>query len=491
MDLLQVDGNRIVAAKGQPSHLRGACVGGWMNMEEFINGYPGSEHGLRTLMAKQFGAETAQFFFDRMLDYFFSEDDVAYLKSLGTTAVRLAVNYRHFEADARPFEYLEAGFARLDQALGWCEKHGLYAVLDLHAVPGWQNPDWHCDNSTRHTLFWHYPHFQDRFVALWEEFARRYKGRAVVAGYDVMNEPVTNAPFGRFNNSYESNWEAINNLYRRVTKAIRAIDPDHIIFLEGDLFSREFDGLEPPFADNLVYSSHNYTDAGFGPGPYPGRIVSGWASPESQDTDRGSAPKSEEWDYQRQMQFFLNCGGRRFTQKYNVPLWVSEFGAVYNGPTNEIPDRLRALDDQLAIYNQYGAHWTIWTYKDIHVMGWVQLAPDSPYLKAIRRVMDAKRDLSTDFWMSWIPATAAKKKVFELAAMIEKAIGDPKMDSEGNRVFLSQATLSGYAAGLMQPYYARCFEGMSKTQLDQVLRSFAFKECRPHTALIEVIQKHL
>ncbi len=408
-----------------------------------------------------------------MLDYFFSEEDVIYLKSLGTTVVRLPLNYRHFETDERPFEYLESGFARLDEALDWCEKHDLYVVLDMHAVPGWQNPDWHCDNSTRHTMFWQHTHFQDRFVALWEEFAMRYKDRAVIAGYDIMNEPVTNAPFGRFSNEYESDWKAINQLYRRVTTAIRAIDPDHIIFLEGDLFSREFDGFEPPFAPNLVYSSHNYTDAGFGPGPYPGLI------------------NGEKWDYQKQEKFFLTCSGFRFAKKYNVPLWVSEFGAVYNGPSNEIPDRLRALDDQLAIYNQQGVHWTIWTYKDIHVMGWVQLAPDSPYVKAIRHILDAKRDLSTDFWMSWIPPTSAKAKVFELADIIKKAIDESTIESEANRVFLSQATLSGYAAGLMQPFYVRCFEGMSQKQIDEVLQSFAFKKCRPRPALIEIIRKHL
>jgi endoglucanase len=473
MDLLQVDGNRIVTADGRPVLLRGTCVGGWMNMEEFINGYPGSEHGVRAIMAGQLGAETAQFFFDRMLDYFFCEDDVVYLKSLGTTVVRLPLNYRHLETDGRPFEYLEAGFARLDRALDWCEKHGLYAVLDMHAVPGWQNPDWHCDNSTRHTLFWQHAHFQDRFVALWEELARRYKGRAVIAGYNVMNEPVSNAPFGRFNLRYEPDWEAVNRLYRRVTSAIRAIDPDHIIFLEGDLFSREFGGFEPPFARNLVYSSHIYTDCGFGPGPYPGLIG------------------GEQWNREKQKQFFLTRSGTRFIQKYDVPLWVSEFGAVYNGPAHEIPDRLRALDDQLAIFDQYGVHWTMWTYKDIDVMGWVQLAPDAPYVRTIRRVLDAKRDLSTDFWMSWIPATAAKKKVFELAAMIEEAMDDATIDSEANRTFLSQATLSGYTAGLMQSLYARCFEDLSRTQLDQVLQSFAFKQCRPHSALIDVIRKHL
>jgi aryl-phospho-beta-D-glucosidase BglC (GH1 family) len=473
MDLLQVNGSQVITANGQPIDLRGVCIGGWMNMEEFINGYPGSEHGARASMTRKLGAETAQFFFDRMLDYVFAEDDVIYLKSLGSTVVRLPLNYRHFETDMKPFEYLESGFARLDQALGWCEKHGVYVILDMHAVPGWQNTDWHSDNSTRHTFFWQQVHFQDRFVALWEEFARRYRGRAVIAGYNVMNEPVTNTPYGRFSPHYEPDWELINRIYHRVTTAIRAIDPDHIIFLEGDYYSTQFDGFEPPFAPNLVYSSHNYNTGGFGPGPYPGLI------------------RGEQWDYQKQEQIFLAHSGTRFTQKHNVPLWVGEFGAAYNGPAHEIPDRLRALNDQLTIFNKYGAHWTMWTYKDIHVMGWVQLAPEAPYVQAIRHILDAKRELATDFWMGWIAPTAAKEKVFELADLIEKTLEDETIDTKANRTYLAQAALSGYTAGLMQPLYARSFEGMNQTQLDQVLQSFTLKQCHPHFALIDVIRKHL
>jgi len=56
MDLLHVDRNRIVTANGQPICLRGTCVGGWMNMEEFINGHPGSEHGARAIMARMASA---------------------------------------------------------------------------------------------------------------------------------------------------------------------------------------------------------------------------------------------------------------------------------------------------------------------------------------------------------------------------------------------------------------------------------------------------
>ena len=46
-NLLRVDGDRLVRRDGKPVVLRGVGLGGWMNMENFINGYPGSEHGVR------------------------------------------------------------------------------------------------------------------------------------------------------------------------------------------------------------------------------------------------------------------------------------------------------------------------------------------------------------------------------------------------------------------------------------------------------------
>ncbi|MCA1554863.1 MAG: glycoside hydrolase family 5 protein, partial [Chloroflexi bacterium] len=176
MDLLQVKGNRIVNARGESVRLRGTAVGGWMNMENFINGYPGNESGIRAAAAEILGASKAEFLFERWLDHFLNEDDVRFIKQTGANVVRLALHYRHFESDAAPFTYREQGFARLQQMVDWCAQHELYIILDLHSVQGTQNPDWHSDSKTRYALFWEHPHFQDRFVALWEELARRYVG---------------------------------------------------------------------------------------------------------------------------------------------------------------------------------------------------------------------------------------------------------------------------------------------------------------------------
>ena len=471
--MLHVKGSQIVDPQGKEIHLRGTCVGGWMNMEEFINGYPGAEHQLRAAMAQELGAGKAQFFFDRMLDHFFSEDDVAFIRSTGATVVRLPLNYRHFESDSRPFDYLESGFKRLDQAIGWCAKHGLYAILDLHSAQGWQNTDWHSDNASRHAYFWQHPHFQERFYALWKEIARHYRGNAAVAGYNIMNEPVSNAPYGRYRNDYRPDWDVINRVYRTAVAAIRAIDPDHIIFLEGDYFSNLFTGLDAPFAADLVYSSHNYNVGCFGPGQYPGQI------------------RGDYWDRNQQRQVFERHEGTQFARQHNVPLWVGEFGAAYNGPAEENPGRLQAMDDQLAVFNEAAIHWTTWTYKDIDVMGWVQLDPESLYIRTIEPVLRAKQSLSTDFWMGWLAPTPAKQKVFDFATLVEQELNDPSIDSKANQTYMCQQLLSGYVAGLMQPVFARCFANLSEEKLDDVLASFSFASCHPHQALVDLLKKHM
>ena len=212
MPFLRVSGPHIVDDAGNRVRLRGTCPGGWMNMEDFINGHPGAEHTLRAQMAETLGPSRAQFFFERLLDHFFNEDDVLFLRKAGSTVVRLPLNYRHFEDDFSPFHYKESGFARLDRVLDQCERHGLYVILDLHSAQGWQNVHWHSDNAHRISLFWEVPHYQDRFVALWQEFARRYAGRSVIAGYDLLNEPCSNNSLGDYPRNiytnYKSNWSA-------------------------------------------------------------------------------------------------------------------------------------------------------------------------------------------------------------------------------------------------------------------------------------------
>jgi aryl-phospho-beta-D-glucosidase BglC (GH1 family) len=471
---LSVHGDQIVDSQDRPVSLRGVSLGGWMNLENFINAYPGSEHGLRAVMSEVLGPVKSQFFFDRLLDHFITEADIAFIKGQGATVVRIPINYRHFEADSQPFRYLSSGYSRLDRVLDWCSQQGLYAILDMHAAPGWQNTDWHSDNANRNALLWEHPHFQDRLVELWRAIAERYCDNPAIAGYDLMNEPVTAAPRGVFSEAaYKPAWPAINQLYRRLVEAIRVCDPDHIIFLEGDFFSNRFQGLEAPFAPNLVYSSHNYSLGCFGPGLYPGEIRGEW------------------WDATTQEKSFNEQEGTVFTCKHGVPMFVGEFGAVYDVPAEEIPSRLRALDDQLAIFNRANAHWTFWTYKDAGVMGWVSLDPDCEYLQLLDHVLEAKRQLDTDFWIEWSAPTPAKRQATDLARWIANTIADPDLLLPEVELYFRQASLANFVGELLQPAFAKCFLNRSEAEIDRILQSFRLENCQVHHNLVGVIQNHL
>jgi endoglucanase len=109
-NFLTVKGDQIVNGRGERVVLRGFGLGGWMNMENFITGYAGNEEAQRDAVRKVLGQEKYEFFYDRLLTYFFEEDDARFIQSLGLNLLRLPVNYRHFEDDMRPFEIKAEGF---------------------------------------------------------------------------------------------------------------------------------------------------------------------------------------------------------------------------------------------------------------------------------------------------------------------------------------------------------------------------------------------
>lgn len=91
----------------------------------------------------------------------------------------------------------------------------------MHTLPGGQNPDWHSDNPTAWASFWDYKDHQDRTVWLWEKIAARYKGNPWIAGYNPINEPC------------DPQHLRLPAFYQRIEKAIRAVDADHILWLDG------------------------------------------------------------------------------------------------------------------------------------------------------------------------------------------------------------------------------------------------------------------
>lgn len=480
MEFLNVENGLIVTERGDNVFLRGTCIGGWMNMEDFINGYPGTESGIRKHIIQTLGNSKGEYFFEKLLDAFLSEDDIAFIKSIGATCLRIPLNYRHFEDDATPFVYKESGFARLMWLLDVCEKHGLYVILDMHAVQGWQNCHWHSDNERGACTFWTHPHFQERLARLWVEIAERCKNRAVVAGYELMNEPASGTPNGDhpfdFFENYQSDWKKVNSVYQYLIRKIRSVDTKHIIFLEGDRYGRYFSGMDIPIDPNCVYSNHHYALPGFGPGEYPG-----WY---------GGEDAHSYWNRERYIKEISISEGFTYAKAHNVPLLVGEFGAQYHGPENQVSDRLRSMDDQLSVYTQLDLHWTTWTYKDAGVMGWVTLDPESEYMQLIQPIQNMKKVLGSENFTALYQESKGRVLAKQLADLIAEVSQEPH-DRRANAFCFNYAALTGFAAAMLQPSYAKRFAHLSEDGIDRVMQAFAFKNCIVNARYIALLKKYL
>jgi endoglucanase len=452
--LLKVSGNQLVDGDGNAVVLRGFGLGGWMNMENFITGYPANEEAQREAVRETLGQGKYEYFFDRFLEHFFTEGDARFIRSLGLNLLRLPVNYRHFEDDERPFEIEEDGFRHLDRVVELCAAQGIYTIIDLHALPGYQNQHWHSDNPTHKALLWRHKHFQDRTVNLWEKIAERYKGNPWVAGYNPINEPA------------DPTEELIMPFYRRLYDAIRVVDPEHLIFLEGNRYSVDFHMFGEPW-EGVVYTNHDYALPGFvDGGPYPG-------------TSRG-----EYVDKQVLEETFLKRS--EYMLQHDVPVWVGEFGPVYppNDPGSHAMRR-ELLRDQLEIYARHGASWAIWTYKDIGLQGVVYAAPDSPWVERIRPIIEKKARLGVDAW------GGTDAKIRHVMEPLERLFAEeyPHHDPFpfGTQREIELLVRNILLAEPMLKEYGELFRGMNEEQIDEMMRSFRFENCVRREELASIL----
>jgi hypothetical protein len=453
MRWLQTSGSRVVTEDGETFPLRGVGVGGWLNMENFITGYPGTESAHREAMRKALGQRRYELFFDSLLTHFFGPPDAAFLASLGLNCVRIPVNYRHWEDDARPGELDPLGFVHLDRAVEACVSAGLYTVIDLHAAPGGQNHHWHSDNPFHRPQFWQHPHFQDRAVALWRAIAARYAGRPEVAGYNVLNEPA------------DETGTALVSFYRRAVTAIREVDPRHMVFLDGNRYAREFPGFGEPLP-NAVYAVHQYPAPGAADGgPYPGETAGRW-----HDRDTVAADIAAVTDYMRE---------------HDVPSWVGEFGPVYGAGAERDAQRRRLLADQISIFEEAGAGWSLWTYKDIGVQGMVRVAPDAPYLARTAAARARKAAVAADHW--GVTSDGMADVLGPLLARFDREFPGFDPYPFGALRYVEQLVLCMCFAEPLSDEFAACFADASDEELVALGECFAFANCVVDEELCRVV----
>jgi aryl-phospho-beta-D-glucosidase BglC (GH1 family) len=325
----------------RPVHLKGVNFGGWLMMEAYFVQAPNLAQQLfEKEFAKQCGTKALAGLMEKFMDNFITEADFKQVASWGMNCIRLPF---HYKVGQKAHSYL-------DRAMAWARKYRVYLILDLHAAFGAQNPDWHSDSINGRTELWAQKTNRHKTYALWENLADRYKEETIIAGYDVLNEPVLR------------DTALLNEFYRETIKAIRRCDKNHILFIEGNQWAQQIDGLDDFTDDNLAYSIHFYEPMEFAFNLIP-FIRYPW-------------PGCNKNALRRRME-----GYYRFARKKQRPVYVGEFGVNYRqGLYNEH----LYLRDELKSFNDFGFHWTYWTYKAVknHMFpdGIYGYYPNSPWV---------------------------------------------------------------------------------------------------------------
>lgn len=309
-NFFSVKGKEIITPEGKPILLKGINLGNWLNPEgymfrfENVNSFRLIDNTIKELV----GADEARKFWQSFRDNYITKEDIHFIKSTGLNHIRVPFNFKFFLVEDHPEIWLEEGFKRLDDVIKWCKDENLFLVLDLHAAPGGQTGD-NIDDSWGYPFIFEDEQAQQTTIALWKKLAERYKDEPIVIGYDLLNEPIPH---------YMENKEELNlllePLYKKITKAIREVDKNHLIFIGGAQWNTNFKMFGKPFDNKLVYTFHKY-----------------WMPP-----------------VQEQIQDYVD-----FSNKYNVPMYLGESGEN----EDDWIDAFRKLLEA----NNIG--WCFWPYK--------------------------------------------------------------------------------------------------------------------------------
>ncbi len=349
------------------------------------------------LLNKRFGKDNEFELNQLYYENFISEEDLDYMEELGINVVRVPISWVYFvdftfnvpsnppvvsmsnpippsAMNAYKYTYtmltgtkLNRRLQRLDWIVHECRKRGIYVIFDLHVVDGGQSD--YGLRPQRGTTFYDDQNAQNNAKRFWEIIAERFNGNPGVAGYELLNEPSA----GIKSNTY-INRTVDFNMYRDdiikfsdiAYKAIRDIDPNHIIFIESP-----YPGYP---AKHQIYMENNGT---------PLLTLPTEAQRTNGISDSSICPATQcKWDNVSYVvhDYYDDCSNVTCVQneidekiannlkdlkKYNVPLFISEVNFTYTSPytpldeeiTNEIwPDALKQYDNNLFSY-------TIWNYK--------------------------------------------------------------------------------------------------------------------------------
>lgn len=292
--------------------------GSWWSIGELTAGLYNDDYSLQLSMASRFGTTGAQTIIDAHQDTWITAADLDNLDATGFNFVRVPIGWNTFlNTDgtwkSNPWE-------KIDWIVDELSARGMYALIDLHTVPGGGCPWGSCGRiGPNPNGFWGSSTYQDWVVSIWQQIATRYEGEPAVAGYDLINEPLIDYGEDADDVTQKSAY------YDRLYDAVRAIDPDHTIFL-GAFFSLSAIAAPSTYGwTNVVYQYHPY-----------------------------DMPNSKDWTAQNQLVTNELNGLAAKLANPGVPILYGEYSLYYN---DDVWARF------MAGLNAANVSWSSWTYK--------------------------------------------------------------------------------------------------------------------------------
>ena len=334
---------RPVKAKAWPGFTRGMGIGGWLTNYKRFNVLPMEE---RLLLSE---GDFEHF------DGYITEADVRNIKEMGFDHIRLG--FDQIVLEEAPGKYRERTFRKVDDFVGWCAKYDLGLVLNLHKAIG--N---YCDIAEDVSLM-DDAKLQERFIALWLEFERRYHDRPKLV-FELLNEVRDVDP---------AKW---NDLADRAIRAIRAKNRDRWIVVGPTCWNNPPKLKELKVWDDprVVYTFHMYWPFEFThqrgvlqAGPlsynrvleYPSADVSryvgyykfhGWGDgpfADGRPVDRVRLAENLQPAFD-----FVKAHPDKI-------LWNGEFGTIRHAPK---ASRAAYMRDVVSLCKEHGIPWCVWNY---------------------------------------------------------------------------------------------------------------------------------
>ena len=312
-DFIHAEATHLVDAGGRLFAVKGINLSNWLVPEGYMFKFTHalSPSDIAAVIEALVGPQQAAQFWARYREAYITQADIRFVKAAGFNTVRVPLDWRLFveTGDDGTDRFAGPGWALLDRLVQWCREAGLRVILDMHAAPGGQTGV-NIDDSPGYPLTFYVPRYRRLTVGLWQKLAAHYRDEPAVLGYDLLNEPISPYSDEKYLNP------RLDEFYRDIVAAVRSVDGNHIVFLEGAQWATYFAVLGRPFDANAVYTYHKF-----------------WSAP-TRDA----------------VQSYLN-----YSRRWNVPLLIGE--------TGESSDAWNATFRKL--HERLGVGWCFWPYKSL------------------------------------------------------------------------------------------------------------------------------